>query len=147
MRKIINKTRNNLMCAVRQFARWSCCVSQNKTIHLQLMNINLNICHAKLKGIRLPALLYKLAKADSVFWPCRAELSFDEDVTTATVPLHIMKGCICHFTTWQIHPFISKGTNHNPKIQTPINGIHKPTERVNPFHCWSRQKNVFNLFY
>ena len=20
-----------------------------------------------------------------------------------------MKGCICHFTTWQIHPFINKG--------------------------------------
>ena len=25
------------------------------------------------------------------------------------VPLE-MKGCICHFTEWQIHPFISKGT-------------------------------------
>ena len=22
-----------------------------------------------------------------------------------------MKGCICHFAKWQIHPFISKGTN------------------------------------
>ena len=21
-----------------------------------------------------------------------------------------MKGCICHFSKWQIHPFISKGT-------------------------------------
>ena len=27
-----------------------------------------------------------------------------------TVPLDT-KGCICHFTKWQIHPFISKGTN------------------------------------
>ena len=25
------------------------------------------------------------------------------------VPLG-MKGCICHFAKWQIHPFISKGT-------------------------------------
>ena len=26
-----------------------------------------------------------------------------------------MKGCICHFTKWQIHPFISKGTKwHTP---------------------------------
>ena len=25
------------------------------------------------------------------------------------VPLD-MKGCICHFTKWRIHPFISKGT-------------------------------------
>ena len=25
------------------------------------------------------------------------------------VPLD-MKGCICHFTKWQIHHFISKGT-------------------------------------
>ena len=25
------------------------------------------------------------------------------------VPLD-MKGCICHFAKWQIHPFISKGT-------------------------------------
>ena len=25
------------------------------------------------------------------------------------VPLD-MKGCICHFVKWQIHPFISKGT-------------------------------------
>ena len=24
-----------------------------------------------------------------------------------------MKGCICHFVKWQIHPFISKGTIHN----------------------------------
>ena len=24
------------------------------------------------------------------------------------VPLD-MKGCVCHFTKWQIHPFISKG--------------------------------------
>ena len=28
-----------------------------------------------------------------------------------TVPLD-MKGCICHLTKWQIHPFISKGTNY-----------------------------------
>ena len=24
-----------------------------------------------------------------------------------------MKGCICHFTKWQIHPFISRGTRYN----------------------------------
>ena len=23
-----------------------------------------------------------------------------------------IKGCICHFTKWQIHPFISKGTTY-----------------------------------
>ena len=25
-----------------------------------------------------------------------------------------MKGCICHFVKWQIHPFISKGTRYMP---------------------------------
>ena len=34
-------------------------------------------------------------------------LIFDSVVHIA--PLD-MKGCICHFTKWQIHPFISKGT-------------------------------------
>ena len=29
------------------------------------------------------------------------------------VPLD-MKGCICHFAKWQIHPFISKGTICEP---------------------------------
>ena len=31
------------------------------------------------------------------------------EVRRQTVPLD-MKGCICHFTKWQIHPFVSKGT-------------------------------------
>ena len=34
-----------------------------------------------------------------------------------------MKGCICHFTKWQIHPFISKGRNDIsiPNGQRPYN--------------------------
>ena len=34
-----------------------------------------------------------------------------------------MKGCICHFTKWQIHPFISKGRNDTsiPNGQRPYN--------------------------
>ena len=31
---------------------------------------------------------------------------------TNIVPLD-MKGCICHFVRWQIHPFISNGTNYS----------------------------------
>ena len=34
---------------------------------------------------------------------------------TRPVPLD-MKGCICHFTKWQIHPFISKGSKCTPHI-------------------------------
>ena len=30
-------------------------------------------------------------------------------ITHHIVPLD-MKGCICHFAKWHIHPFISKGT-------------------------------------
>ena len=30
-----------------------------------------------------------------------------------------MKGCICHFGKWQIHPFISKGTTSTPYIYSP----------------------------
>ena len=39
-----------------------------------------------------------------------------------------MKGCICHFTKWQIHPLISKGT------------ISKSWDAISPFPdpcCWS----------
>ena len=28
-----------------------------------------------------------------------------------------MKGCICHFTKWQIHPFISKGTIYQQAVE------------------------------
>ena len=38
-----------------------------------------------------------------------ADVSF---LCTNIVPLD-MKGCICHFVRWQIHPFISNGTNYN----------------------------------
>ena len=34
------------------------------------------------------------------------------------VPLD-MKGCICHFLKWQIHPFISKGTKNLFLVGTP----------------------------
>ena len=33
-----------------------------------------------------------------------------------------MKGCICHFAKWQIHPFISKGRYiSEPRSDTPYN--------------------------
>ena len=31
-----------------------------------------------------------------------------------------MKGCICHFTKWQIHPFIYKGTKISSKIPVAL---------------------------
>ena len=36
------------------------------------------------------------------------------------VPLN-MKGCICHFTKWQIHPFMSRGTtyHHTSRLLDP----------------------------
>ena len=37
--------------------------------------------------------------------------NFDRSLHQYIVTLD-MKGCICHFTKWQIHPFISKGTNY-----------------------------------
>ena len=36
------------------------------------------------------------------------------------VPLD-MKGCICHFTKWTIHPFISEGTISVGLLQKHIN--------------------------
>ena len=35
--------------------------------------------------------------------------NLDEELSQHNVPLD-MKGSICHFAKWQIHPFISKGT-------------------------------------
>ena len=45
-----------------------------------------------------------------------------------------MKGCICHFTKWQIHPFISEGTNYilcnSPVIFWPPSGwVYRPQPR------------------
>ena len=39
----------------------------------------------------------------------RCEVLGNNHLTNIIVPLD-MKGCICHFVKWQIHPSISKGT-------------------------------------
>ena len=38
------------------------------------------------------------------------------------VPLD-MEGCICHFVKWQIHSFISKGTNYAALLMVPARGL------------------------
>ena len=46
------------------------------------------------------------------------------------VPLD-MKGCICHFTKWQIHPFISKGTIITCNVQCRMWWCAPEPKRVN----------------
>ena len=44
-----------------------------------------------------------------------------------------MKGCICHFAKWQIHPFISKRT-----IWPKCSGITLTTAKINNQKIWAR---------
>ena len=47
-----------------------------------------------------------------------------------------MKGCICHFVTWQIHPFISKGTTCAP------NGKFRTRKGCSVEHVSPRQQCI-----
>ena len=40
-----------------------------------------------------------------------------------------MKGCICHFVEWQIHPFLSKETPEYERVYLPLCGVADT-----PFH-------------
>ena len=54
-------------------------------------------------------------------------LSFSYTCFLHIVTLH-MKGCICHFVKWQIHPFISKGTICSHTFTSKTGG--------NKLFCW-----------
>ena len=48
-----------------------------------------------------------------------------------------MKECICHFVKWQIHPFISEGTNHDVESlpQTLVTSVSWIILPQWPWHC------------
>ena len=49
-------------------------------------------------------------------WYVLITLPLSNDYKDYFVPLY-MKGCICHYTKWQIHPFISKGTIYGAQFR------------------------------
>ena len=85
---------------------------------------------------RLSELLAEYPEARSAHPASRGEISH-------MVPLD-MKGCICHFTKWQIHPFISKGICEIPpprkaRWASPLATISTKTfnyRRHNVSHSW-----------
>ena len=67
------------------------------------------------------------------------------------VPLDMI-GCICHFTKWQIHPFISKGTNyvfdsaHIMETDFIYNGVRKKLHNNTFIAKISRIPSEISLF-
>ena len=56
----------------------------------------------------------------------------------AIVPLDV-KGCICHFTKWQIHPFISKGVVYSPVIWQGKQTLHVYTYWYHKDHNYTQR--------
>ena len=60
------------------------------------------------------------------------------------VPLDI-KGCICHFTKWQMHPFISKGSKCRTKQRYRRKATYYPNR--NRSFCWDQLPSKFRRFH
>ena len=65
--------------------------------------------------------------------------ALDQDSKFATPPPLDIKGCICHFTKWQIHPFISKVTKWQAASFTVLFYDHPvgPDGSFGPVVAWN----------
>ena len=53
---------------------------------------------------------------DSMFVQCWIDVADGGPTLKQHIAPFDMKGCICHFVKWQIHPFISKETNYGEHL-------------------------------